>query len=105
MRVKMPEMGRVVFVVALVTVALLAGRVVLAGGPDVCPLTGSLLGETLRGASPPMLVLLVASDLTVGLRRERARDSALPDDDIFMAVSASFGECRNLQKKHQALFA
>lgn len=96
MREKTPETGRAAFVVVLVTVALLDGRVTLDGGPDTWPLTGSLLGETFRGPSPLLDVPLIVSDLTLGLRRERVRDSAVPDDDdIATAASARVGECSN----------
>ncbi|KAK4137290.1 hypothetical protein BT67DRAFT_101892 [Trichocladium antarcticum] len=113
-REKTPEIGRAVLVVLPVTVALLDGRVALAGGAGTCPLEGILLGETWR-ASPPALalalalVLFVVSDKTLGLRRERARDSALPDDDdIPKAASAGVVLCVDEYgnaEKHQVLFA
>jgi hypothetical protein len=67
--------------VAALVVALLAMRVGLAAvGAETCPLTGSLLGETLRGPSAAVLVLLlVVPDAVLGLRSERERDRALPD--------------------------
>ncbi len=102
MRAKTPDSGREL------VVELRAGRVAGCPGgpwgcPWGCPLTGSLLGEALRGRSPlvaaaapavevldvPVVVVAVVVlrlATALGLRRERARDSALPDDVGCMAV-------------------
>lgn len=91
MRAKTPESGRLGFVEALVTVALLVGRVALLAVVEACPLTGKRLGETLRGPSP---LPVVDSVLTLGLRSERARASALPDvdDDISLLFLFVFAD-------------
>ena len=115
MRAKTPDSGREL------VVELLAGRVAPAaaaavcpsgpwGCPWGCPLTGSLLGEALRGRSPlvaaavevldvPAVVVVVGVVVlrlatALGLRSERARDSALPDDVGCMAASVSASLCR-----------
>lgn len=86
MREKTPDKGRLLLVAPELVVALLVVRVVL------WPLTGSLLGETLR-TSPLELVVSVLD----GLRNERARDRALVDvvDDIF--ITFRVGVIANLQ--------
>jgi hypothetical protein len=94
MRAKTPDSGRLFLVVAALVVALLDVRVVvtaLDAVPGTCPLTGSLLGETLR-VSPPMA--MPVSGL-VGLRSDRARDRALLLDGIDdMAVRSLRRHCQ-----------
>jgi hypothetical protein len=92
MRAKTPDSGRLLLVVAALVVPLLDVRVAgaaLGVVPGSCPLTGSLLGETLR-VSPPMAMPVSAS---LGLRSDRARDRALllldGIDDIAICLRGS----------------
>ena len=106
MRAKTPDSGREL------VVELRVGRVAVCPGgpwgcPWGCPLMGSLLGEALRGRSPLVAAAVPAVEVldvpvvgavvvvavvvlrlatALGLRSERARDSALPDDVGCMAV-------------------
>jgi hypothetical protein len=93
MRAKTPESGRLLLAVPALVVALLVVRVALGGAlgavPDagvcrLCPLTGNLLGDTLRSPISPPPPPVVSGLVLVGLRSERARDRALVDvvDDM-----------------------
>lgn len=116
MRAKTPDSGRVLLAVPALVVALLAVRVapLLAAAPavaddddDAVPLTGSLLGETLRWLSPVALALIVGavvaavaiSVLVLGFRSDRARDRPLPDDVDDILFSSFSGDSLQFPSK------
>jgi hypothetical protein len=93
MRAKTPDSGRLPLPGPALVVALVAERGAPTADADGWPLTGSLLGETLRGGSPPLVLTLLAMlVLVLGCRSDRVRDRPLPDvvvDDISVSVSVA----------------